>query len=85
MSEMHMFEVSFKRNTVDEQHRTISIFPPPFPGCSCVAVESKWFGETPKIVEAMFSLARKRAPCVIFIDEVDGTSRRREVFVVVAV
>ena len=33
-------------------------------------VQSKWFGETPKLVEAVFSLARKNSPCVIFVDEV---------------
>lgn len=35
-------------------------------------LESKWFGETPKRVQALFSLARRRAPCVMFVDEMDG-------------
>ena len=35
-------------------------------------IQSKWFGETPKLVEAVFSLARKVSPCVVFVDEVDG-------------
>jgi len=43
-----------------------------FLSVNIASLESKWFGETPKLVEAMFSLARKRAPCVMFIDEVDG-------------
>jgi SpoVK/Ycf46/Vps4 family AAA+-type ATPase len=40
-------------------------------------VQSKWFGETPKLVEAIFSLARKRSPCVVFVDEIDGVLSAR--------
>eukprot|EP00918_Siedleckia_nematoides_P000300 GHVU01000717.1.p1 GENE.GHVU01000717.1~~GHVU01000717.1.p1 ORF type:complete len:606 (-),score=102.83 GHVU01000717.1:237-2054(-) len=38
---------------------------------------SKWFGETERNVETLFSLARKLAPTLIFFDEVDAmlTSR----------
>jgi SpoVK/Ycf46/Vps4 family AAA+-type ATPase len=35
-------------------------------------IQSKFFGETPKLVEAVFSLALKAAPCVVFVDEADG-------------
>jgi len=35
-------------------------------------VTSKWYGETGKYVCAVFSLARKLAPTILFIDEVDA-------------
>lgn len=42
------------------------------------SLESKWFGETPKLLEKAFTLARtKLAPCVVFLDEIDGMGRRR--------
>lgn len=37
----------------------------------------KWVGETEKYVEALFSLARKISPVIIFIDEVDALTRKR--------
>ena len=45
-------------------------------------IQSKWFGETPRLVQSIFSLARKCSPCIIFIDEVglkkgDCSSRSR--------
>jgi SpoVK/Ycf46/Vps4 family AAA+-type ATPase len=39
---------------------------------SAGSVQSKWYGETPKIIRRLFETARKSAPCVIFIDELDG-------------
>jgi len=35
------------------------------------AIGSKWFGEGEKYARAIFTLASKISPCVIFIDEVD--------------
>ena len=40
-------------------------------------VLDKWVGETEKYLEALFTLARKIKPCVIFIDEIDSLTRRR--------
>jgi len=34
------------------------------------SVENKWLGESEKNAKAVFTLARRLAPCVIFIDEV---------------
>ena len=35
-------------------------------------VENKFYGESPKILKAYFTLAEKLKPCIIFIDEMDG-------------
>lgn len=37
----------------------------------------KYVGETSQLLKAVFSLARKLAPCVIFVDEMDSLLRTR--------
>ena len=42
------------------------------------ALESKWYGESPKLLQAAIALARDElAPCLIFFDEIDGLGRAR--------
>ena len=43
-------------------------------------VEQKYFGESEKIVKAIFSFAEKIQPCIIFIDEIDSMLRNRSDF-----
>ncbi|ONK78664.1 uncharacterized protein A4U43_C02F21160 [Asparagus officinalis] len=48
-----------------------------FINISSSSITSKWFGEAEKYVKAIFSLASKISPSVIFIDEVDSMLSRR--------
>jgi SpoVK/Ycf46/Vps4 family AAA+-type ATPase len=40
-------------------------------------LQSKYYGETQKILKAMFDVARANAPCILFIDEIDSAFRSR--------
>ena len=42
------------------------------------SITSKWFGEGEKFARAVFTLASKITPCVIFIDEVDSLLGKRD-------
>ena len=41
-------------------------------------IENKWLGESEKNAKAVFTLARRLAPCVVFIDEIDSVLSSRE-------
>jgi SpoVK/Ycf46/Vps4 family AAA+-type ATPase len=43
---------------------------------SCI--ENKWLGESEKNARAVFTLARRLAPCVVYLDEVDSILSSRE-------
>lgn len=51
-------------------------------GCTFINVkmstlQDKWYGESLKLVRALFSVARKFAPTILFIDEIDVFLRQR--------
>lgn len=52
----------------------------PFLAVKTDLVEQKYFGESEKVIKAIFSFASKIAPCVVFIDEIDGLMRDRSDF-----
>ena len=49
----------------------------PFLSLTLSSLENKFFGESSKLLNATFSLARKIQPCVLFFDEIDGMIRTR--------
>tara|TARA_B100001094_G_scaffold333430_1_gene412109 strand:- start:18166 stop:19062 length:897 start_codon:yes stop_codon:yes gene_type:complete len=51
----------------------------PFINFSVASIENKMYGESGKILKALFTLANKIKPCVIFIDELDGFASPRNI------
>jgi SpoVK/Ycf46/Vps4 family AAA+-type ATPase len=49
-----------------------------FINISMSSIASKWFGECEKFVKAIFTLASKISPTVIFVDEVDSMLGKRD-------
>lgn len=44
---------------------------------NAATLESKWYGDSPRILAAAFAIARANAPCVLLFDEIDGLCRAR--------
>ncbi|XP_053211867.1 outer mitochondrial transmembrane helix translocase-like [Panonychus citri] len=49
-----------------------------FMNLSVSALTDKWYGESQKLAQAVFTLAMKIQPCIIFIDEIDSFLRSRD-------
>ncbi|KAI6782002.1 AAA+-type ATPase [Emericellopsis cladophorae] len=44
---------------------------------SGASINDKWVGESEKLIRAVFTMAKKMSPCVIFIDEADSILSKR--------
>ncbi|CAH0017555.1 unnamed protein product [Clonostachys rhizophaga] len=47
---------------------------------SGASINDKWVGEAEKLIRAVFTLAKKLSPCVVFIDEADAMLANRSMF-----
>lgn len=47
---------------------------------SGATINDKWVGESEKLIRAVFTLAKKYSPCVVFIDEADSLLANRSMF-----
>lgn len=47
---------------------------------SGASINDKWVGESEKLIRAVFTMARKLTPCVVFIDEADSLLASRSMF-----
>jgi len=44
----------------------------------CSDLLSEWYGESEKNLAEVFTIARKKAPCVLFFDEIDSIGKKRD-------
>ncbi|GJN68293.1 hypothetical protein PLIIFM63780_001525 [Purpureocillium lilacinum] len=47
---------------------------------SGATINDKWVGESEKLIRAVFTLAKRLSPCVVFIDEADSLLANRSMF-----
>jgi SpoVK/Ycf46/Vps4 family AAA+-type ATPase len=47
---------------------------------SCTDILSSWHGESEKNVKDAFMIARAKAPCILFFDEIDALAKSRDKF-----
>ena len=46
----------------------------------CSDVMSKWYGESEGKIAELLRAARERAPCIVFMDEIDAIAKRRDMY-----
>ncbi len=46
----------------------------------CSDVMSKWYGESEGKIAELLRTARERAPCIVFMDEIDAIAKRRDMY-----
>jgi AAA+ superfamily predicted ATPase len=49
-------------------------------GVKCSDVMSKWYGESEGLIASLFEEARAKAPCILFLDEIDAIAKRRDFY-----
>ncbi len=46
----------------------------------CSDIMSKWYGESEGKIAELLKTARERAPCILFMDEIDAIAKRRDMY-----
>jgi transitional endoplasmic reticulum ATPase len=46
----------------------------------CSDLMSKWYGESEGRIAQLLKTARERAPCIVFMDEIDSVAKRRDMY-----
>ncbi|MGI0139887.1 MAG: AAA family ATPase, partial [Thermoplasmata archaeon] len=46
----------------------------------CSDIMSKWYGESEGKIAELLKAARERAPCILFMDEIDAVAKRRDMY-----
>ncbi|UCH89849.1 MAG: AAA family ATPase, partial [Thermoplasmata archaeon] len=49
-------------------------------GVKCSDIMSKWYGESEEMTSRMFTIAKARRPCILFLDEIDAVAKRRSFY-----